>query len=296
MKNADAFTDCHPLVNIIFFAAVLAFSMFLMHPVCLGISLFCACLYAVRLQGGTALRFSLLTLMPLAIFTALLNPLFSHKGATVLAHFPNGAPLTLESIYFGLAAAAMLCCVICWFSAFSLVMTSDKLVFLFGGFAPSLSLVMSMTLRFVPRFIAKGKEMAAFSRCLGREQKGFTAKIKNVGRLCSAMLGWALENAVDTADSMKSRGYGLRKRTSFAIYSFSGRDKRLLAWLCVLAVFILAGVQRGAVSWQYYPNAVGALAEPYSLSVFAAYLALCLTPTVLGCWEDIRWKSLSSRT
>ena len=35
----DTFSDCHPAVNFAYFALVLAFSMTLMHPVCLLISL-----------------------------------------------------------------------------------------------------------------------------------------------------------------------------------------------------------------------------------------------------------------
>ena len=35
----DTFSDCHPAVNFLYFALVLAFSMCLMHPACLVISL-----------------------------------------------------------------------------------------------------------------------------------------------------------------------------------------------------------------------------------------------------------------
>ncbi len=294
MKNADAFADCHPTVNIVFFAFVIAFSMFLMHPICLGISLFSSCLYSVRLQGGKAVRLILFTLLPLSLFTAMLNPLFSHRGVTVLAYFPSGNPLTLESIYYGMAAAAMLACIVCWFSAFNIVMTSDKLVFLFGRLVPSLSLVLSMTLRFVPRFIAKAKEVTAVRKCLGMTEKSIIAKIKNGAHIVSIMITWALENAVDTADSMKSRGYGVKRRTAFEIYSFSTRDKWLMAWLSFLGVFILAGVQRGAASWNYFPYISGGELDLYAISVFTAYLALCTTPAVFDCLEDRRWKSLSS--
>ena len=47
----DTFSDCHPAVNFAYFALVLAFSMTLMHPVCLLISLTGACCYLARLHG-----------------------------------------------------------------------------------------------------------------------------------------------------------------------------------------------------------------------------------------------------
>ncbi len=45
------------------------------------------------------------------------------------------------------------------------------------------------------------------------------------------MVTWSLENAIETADSMRARGYGLPGRTSFSIYRFDSRDSSALAWL-----------------------------------------------------------------
>ena len=43
----NEFKNYHPLVNFIYFAAVILFSMFLMNPIMLVISLVCAAVYAV---------------------------------------------------------------------------------------------------------------------------------------------------------------------------------------------------------------------------------------------------------
>ena len=64
-------------------------------------------------------------------------------------------------------------------------------------------------------------------------------------RALSVTVTWALENAVVTADSMKSRGYGLPGRTAFARQRFDGRDRRFAALhtymnkLTGAAVFVL---------------------------------------------------------
>ena len=150
MTSRDAFSACHPLVNFLYFGMVLVFSMFFMHPVCLAASLAAALAYALYLRGGRALRRDLLLILPLVLLTALLNPAFNHQGMTILAYFPNGNPLTGESLWYGLAAGTMVAAVILWFVCYNAVMTSDKFVYLFGRVIPSLSLVLSMTLRFVP--------------------------------------------------------------------------------------------------------------------------------------------------
>lgn len=110
----------------------------------------------------------------------------------------------------------MLAAVVLWFSCWNTVMTSDKLMHLFGRVVPALSLLLSMTLRFVPRFQAKLREVTAARRGMGLyAEKGRLQKLKSAVTVFSVMVTWSLENAVETADSMKSRGYGLRAARPF---------------------------------------------------------------------------------
>ena len=160
MEGRDAFSRCHPLVNFVFFTLVVALTMLVLHPVLLAISLAGAAAYGAYLRRGQVWR-SWRTLLPVLALTAAVNPLFSHRGVTVLAYFPSGNALTLESILYGLAAAALLCCAVLWLGCCSDVMTTDKFVYLFGRLAPVLSLLLSMTLRFVPRLRRRQRSIAA---------------------------------------------------------------------------------------------------------------------------------------
>lgn len=216
-----------------YFTLVLMFSMFFMHPVYLTVSLLCAAAFSIRLSGKSALRPQLKFLLPTVLAVALINPAFSHAGVTILAYLPSGNPLTLESIVYGTAAAVMLAAVILWFSCFNVVMTTDKFVYLFGRVIPSMSLVLSMAFRFVPRFAAQFREVSEAQRCIGRDLSEGSAveRIKKAASIVSIMVTWSLENAAQTADSMKSRGYGLSGRTAFSVYCLDGRDKALLVWL-----------------------------------------------------------------
>ena len=148
----EAFSGYHPVVNFIYFLFVIIFGMFFMHPVCLIISLLGSLSYAIYLNPQRMLRFSCHYLLPILLVTALVNPAFNHEGATVLFYLENGNPITLESILYGIAAAIMLVTVFAWFSCYNHVMTSDKFIYLFGRMIPALSLILSMVLRFVPRF------------------------------------------------------------------------------------------------------------------------------------------------
>jgi len=75
VKHRDAFSSFHPIINFLYFALVLLFAMFLMHPVSLLISLGCAMTYAISLNGRKAVRFSLVAVLPLMVLTAAVNVL-----------------------------------------------------------------------------------------------------------------------------------------------------------------------------------------------------------------------------
>lgn len=292
MKHRDTFSSYHPIINFLFFAEVLVFTMFFMHPISLVISLAAALTYAICLNGKKAVRLTLTALLPMMLLAALTNPMFNHEGATVLLYLPTGNPLTMESIVYGFASACMLASIITWFSCYSMVMTSDKFVYLFGRIIPALSLVLSMALRFVPKFTAQCKVVSQAQRCVGRNisNGSLLQRAKNGITIVSIMISWSLENAIETADSMKSRGYGLPGRTAFSIYRFDDRDRSALLWLLFCGGYIVAGWLAGGLYWQYYPTIRGTLVGAFPISFQLVYLALCLTPVIFNKMEDRAWK------
>lgn len=296
LQNRDTFSSYHPLVNFLYFGLVLLLTMFLMHPVSLLISLGSALCYGICLNGGRAVRSGMRFLLPAMLLAAVIDPAFDHEGATLLAYLPSGNPLTLESIAYGVAAAVMIAAVVAWFSCYTVVMTSDKFVYLFGRVIPVLSLVLSMTLRFVPRFRAQLQTISEAQRGIGRDVSGgpLLRRTRNAITIFSIMVTWALENAIETADSMKSRGYGLPGRTAFSIYRFDGRDKAALLWLGFCGAYLLSGCAAGGFYWRYYPTLRGAAATALSVSFQLVYLLLCLTPVILDRWEEKTWKNIRS--
>lgn len=296
MQNRDAFSSYHPLVNLLFFVLVLGCTMFFMHPVSLCISLIGAFFYNMSLKGWKTVRSSLSYLLPMLLMAAVLNPAFNHEGVTLLTYLPSGNPLTMESILYGIGAAGMLAAVILWFSCYTEVMTSDKFVYLFGRIIPALSLILSMSLRFVPKYQVQFKIVREAQKCIGRDisDGNILSRMRHMVTIFSIMVTWALENAIETADSMKSRGYGLKGRTAFSIYRFTGRDRVVLFWLLFCGGVICIGAAMGATDWQYFPMVQGTVWEPLTIGMQMMYLLLCLTPVYLNRREDRKWRYLQS--
>ena len=242
MNHNDAFSRCHPLVNFLYFALVLLGAMVLRHPVCQVISLIgaiaCFCCLGGEKPGGFRLWYAL----ALFVLTAAVNPAFSHEGRTILRYLPSGNPLTLESILYGLGAGLTLCTALIWFSNYTRVMTSDKFVYLFGRIVPALSLVLSMTLRFVPRFSAQARRVSRAQAAVGNDMHTGSPvhRVKCALMVFSILVTWSLENAVDTADSMRARGYGKGRRRVYDPFTFGVADGVELAVVLLLSITVLA--------------------------------------------------------
>ena len=292
----NEFAKYHPLINFIYFTAVIVFSMIFLHPICLVTSLLCSVMYSIILNGKKALKF-IEMLLPLMLISALINPAFNHEGVTVIAYLPSGNPLTLESILYGIVAASMVATVICWFSCFNKIMTSDKFIYLFGRIIPSLSLILSMTFRFVPKFKEQVQEVSNAQKSMGRDtsEGSVFARVKNSIRILSAVITWSLENAIDTSDSMKSRGYGLTGRTAYSNYVFDKRDVTALIYLAVTITYFLIGALLGKIHYRYFPSMRGTYMSFYSTSIFISYIMICIMPIIIEIWEEFKWRKLKSK-
>ena len=292
----DVFSRYHPLVNLCYFVMVLLCTMCFWHPVILLISFGAAVAYAIQLNDAKKMKQQVLLLLPVMLMAAVLNPMFNHKGVTILTYLPGGNPLTLESLLYGLAAAVMLAAVMLWFNCYTAVMTSDKFVYLFGRIIPALSLVLSMILRFIPRCQVQLVAIREAQSCIGRSVHRGTVwqRVRCAVQMVSILVTWAMEQAIETADSMRSRGYGLPGRTAFSIYRFEKRDKLALLWLAGGAAVIAVGWRCGVLAWSYYPLMQGNLLTPLSMIVQTIYLMLCMTPVILNRREARLWMRLQS--
>ncbi|MGX8795073.1 energy-coupling factor transporter transmembrane component T [Fusibacter sp. JL298sf-3] len=293
MKN-DVFSKSHPYVTLLFFIAVIGASMVLKHPVFQAINLLAACFYAFALKGGKQVKFSLLYLLPMAVLIVVGNPLFNHEGATILTYLRDGNPLTLESILYGVSSAVMLFSVITWFSCYHVVMTSDKFVYIFGNTVPALSLVLTMALRFVPMYTQKFEEVRLAQKGIGHDvaQEPLMKRLKSAMSILSTMVSWAFEQQIETADSMKARGYGIGNRTAFSIYYWSRRDTLLLVLLSAGIVSLITGVYTGDLVYYYFPvvESLEGSGVLYICTLFYAMVAFC--PPIMIVLEELKWKSL----
>jgi energy-coupling factor transport system permease protein len=125
---------------------------------------------------------------------------------------------------------------------------------------------------------------------------GFMQRVRSAGRILSVMVTWALENAVETSDSMRSRGYGLPGRTAYSLYRFDARDRAALAALAALMAAVLVPTFAGALDVGFFPAFSMNASTAAALLAYVCHAVLCLLPFALDLREDALWRSLKSGT
>ena len=290
LGEGSTFAGCHPAVNLIFFLFTIGITMFSMSPVFLSATLVFSWLYSILLNGKKAIKSNFLFTLPIVVIMAVINTFFTHNGATVLFYL-NNSRITLEALLYGLAAAVLLSSIIVWFSCFNVVMTSDKLIYIFGKAAPVLGLTLSMIFRFIPLLKARFREISMGQRCMGRHVAGgFLAKLRQVTKEVSILISWSLEAAIETSDSMEARGYGLHGRTSFHLFKMTPTDKALLTGISISGLIAASGCILGKTSIYYYPKVVLGQWDVLTVITFAAYVLMLAVPLITDIFGEIKWQ------
>lgn len=316
----DEFSRYHPVVNLIFYLLVLGTTMFQMSVGLVFISLFSAVVYYFMLKKTEGLKYCAVV-VGIIIVSAIINPLFSHKGGTLLFYLFTGNPVTLESIIYGLISAIIIGAMLLWFSTFNQVMGVERILGAIGKVLPNVSLLITMIMRFIPQYTRHQRKVSMVNKVnkrnygekinlLNREKTEkenviearkkqkkkngidkIIDSIKEGSRTFSITTTWALENSIYTADSMKARGFGTGRRTNYSNYKFQKRDYLLMGWLVILWLVVVFSLEREKVYTYYYPF----IQVKNNVVVYLIYGLLCLTPVLINVKEEIRWLILKSR-
>ena len=294
MRN-DAFSKLHPAVNLLFFIGAIAFGVLLQHPVYLLAGIFASGVYYLFLNGRKAVK-NLLLMIPLFIFITLFNPIVNTRGITILFTFFE-RPYTLEALIYGIVTAATFVLMILWFGCYGKVLTGDKFTCLFANLTPSLSLLLVMVFRMIPNLLQKAKQIIGVRNSIGKgtENSSLKDKLNSGMTVIGVLTSWALEGSITTSDSMRSRGYGTAKRTSFMVYRIQKAD-----WISAIIMFVLLGVvvffaANGSMSAEFLPEINITPIKGFNIIGFIAYLGYLMIPTILNIKEVIEWNILKSK-
>ena len=284
------FEHLHPICIFTYFVLVIGMTLACLHPVMLTVSFTGALLFLGRLRGRKGVLSQLRFIGPMFLLIAAANPLLNHRGVTLLGMLFDQW-ITLEAICYGITAGLSLAALILWFACYSEVMTSDKFLYLFGKVAPATSLLITMTLQLIPKLKGQLRQIQQSQEMLRREPKGVRGKLHTALRHTSTLIGWSVENAVEQADSMKARGYGLRRRKTFHLFHFDSRDARFLGGLLALGGACVIARAFGHGTMEFYPRMDAVITGESGLVLYGLFALLAGLPAILEGKEALKWRS-----
>ena len=286
--RVDFFEHLHPICIFLYFVVMIGLVLVCMHPVMLVL----ACTGAFTLLtltegfGNTAKR--LRFLLPMFLLIVIANPLFNHRGATRL--FLLGDQwVTAEALTYGLTAALSLSALILWFGCYQKLMTSDKFLYLFGKAAPSSALLITIALGLIPGLTRRLGQIRDGQKTLETRTDEKFVRLRQAMRQISTLLDWSLESAVNQADSMKARGYGIRKRTTFHLFRYGSRDLMFTIIVGISGICCLAGRWMGYGTMEFYPRMLAKGSVQGQVAYAAVFAFLAMLPAILECGEKIKW-------
>lgn len=290
-----SFSASHPIILLMYYLAVMIVTVFFLHPIVLIISFLGSLIFSFTLKSSKEIKKDLRIYTILFLIVVLTNPLFVHEGETVLLEIWH-RQITLEAFLYGIFIGLMLIAVISWSRLYSEMMTTDKFVYVFGKAIPKTSLILTMSLRFIPLFIKQIGKISMTQQTFNiYPSNSIKHRIMQGIQVFQIMITWSLENAINQADSMKARGYGLSNRTNFAIFRWSYRDTIIGGLIGSAFILILYFGSKNYLTFQYYPNFNSSkLLEMHPL-VWIIVSLLMFLPSMLEMKEQIKWKYIQSK-
>lgn len=295
-RASGSFSEYHPAVVGLFILCAVVLGMSLQHPAFACASVLLASVTCAWLRRRAAVGFLVGALLVVVVVT-MVNPVFNTMGSTVLFTYAQTRPYTLEALCAGLSTAVMLASMLLWFAVCNALLTTEKLHYLFSHLAPSASLLLAMSLRLVPRYKHRAVELECARACVGKAARvgSLSSRVRGATRVLSMLTTCALEEAAIQADSMRSRGYGLAGRTSYARFRFDRRNAATCAVMAACGGIVVACAVFGATAVSFFP--VIEVAEFSSLQVvgLVAYVCFLSVPLAIDLGAALSWRlSLSS--
>lgn len=195
--------------------------------------------------------------------------IFYHNGQTPFLYV-YGVALTVEAVKYGLAAGLLVCALFQWFLYFQEILDNAKITWLIGKKFPVISLMISMVFSYYGKFCRKIEKIKEVWECYGGVEK--YGRVKYYGILLSVLLSVMLEDSVDTAQSMRARGYGEGRRRSFCHYPLEPDD------------FLIAGV-----------GIFFLILLVYTGNSWKIRACILLFPVIYNLYKELQWKFYQSK-
>ena len=231
--------------------------------------------------------------IPMSLLIILLNPLTSKVGTTKI-YIMGSYFITLEALIYGIIMSLSLLIILLVFASYNRAVSYQEMLYLFSKKFPHVSMIIVMALRFIPllsyRLTEVNKVHQFDQKNENQEKKGSKLeRIRKTAKMMAVVVSWSLEESMLTAKSMKARGYGIKKRTSYLSYDYRKIDYLFLLIIGVTCVICVIGLAQGYGRIDIYPTFSFSIHENIFNLYYLSFLILLLPLIYLEFKERLVW-------
>ncbi len=289
----NGFSGYHPYVQFFYYLCIGILIMYFNHPLFLITGLLLLILVNISHDGGKALKKWTPILFVMSALMIVLNPFLVSRGTNILFYF-RGKQVTLEATVYGVTMALVIAAIIIMFVSFNFILNGNRFLFIFSKVLPRTGFLIMLSIRFVPLLKRRLDEINAVQRVRGMSMTigNLHERARNGLLRIQILLTWSLEEAVQTADSMKVRGYGSGKKSSYIPYKMEKRDWTWLSILLLLLIICIAGGTLGYGKLVIYPRIGTFHLFPIDWILYFCMIVIFSFPLLEEGREGIRWNYL----
>jgi energy-coupling factor transport system permease protein len=256
-------------------AALAAVALIADHPVILAAVLVAEICAAAAAGTGRQLRRAALLAAPFALAIALINPIVTRDGLTVILRageipWLGNLDITLEATAYGGVLALRAVALVLAGALYAAAVDPDEVLRMFRRVSFRSALTAALATRMVPVLARDAGRLAEAQRC----RPAGTAPRLAVVRATAAN---ALDRAIDVAATLELRGYGGARRAPRASRPWSRHDLAFTAVALALVVLAVAGELTGITHFATYPRFEVA-SGPGLVAIAVAIVACALAP------------------
>lgn len=247
-----SFETLNPNVIVLYFLATIITLYYIQNPILVILFLVCSICINLKFCKGSFKRF-FKSFVIMSMLVLIVNPLVSHKGTTILFYI-GYTPITLESIFYGFISSLKLVSMLFFSNYFNHIMTYERLIYILSPLGHNLSLIISLSMKFIPEYLDKITSIKNTQKTKGihldSDKKNNIAK--NLTYILNAFFFITLEEGIITIKSIKSRGYYNRNKNSRIKIKFKAVDYISFG---MLVIFLLTTVVLNSfISYEIYPT------------------------------------------
>lgn len=217
--------------------------------------------------GFKRLRALLAAVGVVALITVFLNFVSAHLGSTVLFQLPVAIPAlggqyTVEALVFGVSSALTISAAILAAAPFSLLLEPHEVMDALPAALSRTGAAIAASLNLVPSISASFVEVSEAQRLRGWRPRG----PRSWAEVVVPVVLTSVENSIQLAESMESRGFGSGPRTTFEGPKLKPADLILIAASALaVAMFVSARILGQAPDWYAYPTLTLPSIDPLSI-------------------------------